>query len=296
MSATASGDSTVPELGEGRLEAGVRLGVAAQQALDAGAGGGEAHAQRVRLGGTIAMLSISAARLSANRPVAASARSAPAAARPAPARERSRGGGAGRRRTSARARRRAPRGRLARFAEDGDRGGVALAAARSTWWARADAAHRGPPALGAAVVGAEQPAAGGRLVDRAADERVAEAEPPRDVGGADEVAAQQLVERVQRPPARALPWPPPRARGRRGRLRPRLPRAPGGCRRRARRAPRRAPRRRSAGPSCRPSRIARGRRRRCRSVDRARELLEVEGVAAALLVDDRRAAPDRLAE
>ena len=52
--------------------------------------------------------------------------------------------------------------------------------------------------LGAALVRAEPPAAGHRLVDRAADERMPEAEAPRNVRLADEIQAQQLVERVDR--------------------------------------------------------------------------------------------------
>ena len=48
----------------------------------------------------------------------------------------------------------------------------------------------------AAFVGEQPPAARRRLVDGAADERVAEAEAPRHVGRPDEVAAQQLVQRV----------------------------------------------------------------------------------------------------
>ena len=50
----------------------------------------------------------------------------------------------------------------------------------------------------AALVGAEQPAAGDALVDRAADERVAEAKAPRNVGAADEAELEQLVERRHR--------------------------------------------------------------------------------------------------
>ena len=69
-------------------------------------------------------------------------------------------------------------------------------------------------ALRRARVRAEQPAAGRALVHRAAHERVAEAEPPRHVGGADE---------ARRPAARRTrPWPrPPRRPRRRWRRRPR---------------------------------------------------------------------------
>src|SRR2546423_14792617 len=52
--------------------------------------------------------------------------------------------------------------------------------------------------LGAALVRAEPPAAGHRLVDSAADEWMAEAEAARNVRLADEIQAQQLVESVDR--------------------------------------------------------------------------------------------------
>ena len=52
--------------------------------------------------------------------------------------------------------------------------------------------------LRAALVRAEQPAAGRALVHRAAHERVAEAEAPRDVGRAHEAEVEQLVERLHR--------------------------------------------------------------------------------------------------
>ncbi len=52
--------------------------------------------------------------------------------------------------------------------------------------------------VGAALVRAEPPAAGHRLVHRAADERVPEAEAPGNVCLTDEIQAQQLVDRVDR--------------------------------------------------------------------------------------------------
>ena len=90
---------------------------------------------------------------------------------------------------------------LARLAEDGDGLGVALAAGvldvvRPRRCRSAAVAERG----GAALVRAQSPAAGRRLVDRAAHERVAKAEAAGHVRVADEVAAQQFVERLHRRP------------------------------------------------------------------------------------------------
>ena len=60
--------------------------------------------------------------------------------------------------------------------------------------------HRRRAALGedlcAALVGAEQPAAGRALVHRPAHERVPEAEAPRDVGGAHKAEVEELIERL----------------------------------------------------------------------------------------------------
>ena len=60
--------------------------------------------------------------------------------------------------------------------------------------------HGRRPALGedprAALVGAQQPAAGRALVHRAAHERMPEAEAPRDVGRAREAELEELVERL----------------------------------------------------------------------------------------------------
>ena len=78
--------------------------------------------------------------------------------------------------------------------------------------------------VGTALVRTEPPAAGHRLVHRAADERMAEAEPPRNVRLADEIQPQQLVERVDRCRRRRRRRPRPPARGRTGRRRRRRPR------------------------------------------------------------------------
>ena len=52
--------------------------------------------------------------------------------------------------------------------------------------------------LGAAFVRAEPPASGHCFVHRAADERVPEAEAPGNIGLADEIQSQQFVDRVDR--------------------------------------------------------------------------------------------------
>ena len=137
--------------------------------------------------------------------------------------------------------------------------------------------------LGAALVRGESPAAGRRLVDRPADERMPEAEAARDVGRADEVGAQQLVERVQRCVlARSRPRP-RRAPGRTARRRRRRPGARAARRRSAVRAPPSAPPRPRRAPRFRrASRLAAARHGAPIAAERARELLEVEGVAAAL--------------
>ena len=69
----------------------------------------------------------------------------------------------------------------------------------STWWARAAAdAPRSSSACEARSCAPSRQAAGRRLVDRPAYERVPEAEAARDVGGADQIEPQQLVELVDR--------------------------------------------------------------------------------------------------
>ena len=105
----------------------------------------------------------------------------------------------GRREPARRACRRALRGLLAGLAEDCDgrvvalRGG-ALEVVRACRRRRAACRKR----LGASLMGAETPAAGRGFVDRAADERVPEAKAARHICGTDEIAAQELVERLDR--------------------------------------------------------------------------------------------------
>ena len=105
----------------------------------------------------------------------------------------------GRREPARRACRRALRGLLAGLAENCDgvavalRGG-ALEVVRACRRRRAARGQR----LGASLMGAETPAAGRGFVDRAADERVPEAKAARHICGADEIAAQELVERLDR--------------------------------------------------------------------------------------------------
>ena len=81
--------------------------------------------------------------------------------------------------------------RLARFAQHSDRRSVAVARRVLDVVGARDG---GRPArrqrLGGALVGAEPPPSRPGLVDRRPHERVAEPEPARHVGGADEVAAQ----------------------------------------------------------------------------------------------------------
>jgi hypothetical protein len=97
------------------------------------------------------------------------------------------------------ARGRLPGDRLAGLAQDGDRREVAVARGLlDVMRAQCGAGAAGLQRRGAALVGGQPPAAGHPLVDRVAHERVAEPEAPRHVGRADEVAAQQVVERLDR--------------------------------------------------------------------------------------------------
>ncbi len=194
--------------------------------------------------------------------------------------------------------RRARRGFLAGFAQDRDGVGVA-AAGGALEMVRPRCRRRAArgECVDAASMGAEAPASGRGLVHRPADERVAEAEAARDVGGANEVAAQELVERVD---GRRL------VDVRRGRHQLGLERVAGD--RRSFEAPAgrggeqrqllgegRGDRRRHLDV---PDRRRRGSgRAEPRPVERARELLEVEGIAAALLVERGRvdAAAEQLA-
>ena len=96
--------------------------------------------------------------------------------------------------------RRCTRGRrLSRVSQERDRSLVALAcgAFDVVGDRRGQRASEGE-SVGAALVRAEPPAAGHRLVHRAADERMPEAEAPGNVRLTDEIQAQQLVDRVDR--------------------------------------------------------------------------------------------------
>jgi hypothetical protein len=98
-----------------------------------------------------------------------------------------------------RARRRAPADRLGRLGEHRYRRGVAAPARVLD----VVGARRGGCAAlrqrgGAPLVGAEPPGCRSRLVDRAAHQRVAEAEPPRHVGRVHEAELEQLVKRRRR--------------------------------------------------------------------------------------------------
>ena len=90
-------------------------------------------------------------------------------------------------------------GGLPRLAQSGDGGRVALA--RRTFDVMR-ALRRGGTArgerLGASLVSAQSPTARRRLVDRPPDQRVPKAKAAGDVGLADEVESQQLVQRVER--------------------------------------------------------------------------------------------------
>ena len=137
------------------------------------------------------------------------------------------------------------------------------------------------------LVSAQPPAAGRRLIDRAAHERMTEAEPPRNVRRADQVQREQIIERVDR----GLLATPAAAAARSGSNGSPATAAPSSTRRApsgnrpsssANAAPRSpAPRRRRA----------RGRAQRAHGRSRlagAGELLQIERVAAALPVQDRR--------
>ncbi len=176
---------------------------------------------------------------------------------------------------------------LAGLAQDGNGGDVALAR-RPLDVVRARRRCRTPrrERLGAPLVGPKPPAAGGGLVDRAPDERVPEAEASRHVGGANEIELQELVDRVHR-----------RRLGRRGRgrrqlgleriARHRRSFEHEACRRpTAARALRSARRRRRTGPRWPVSEISGAGVAPPCALERPGELLEVERVAAALLVED----------
>ena len=135
--------------------------------------------------------------------------------------------------------RREPDGFLAGLAQDGGGADVALARrALDVVGARRRCSPSRRERLGAALVGAEPPAAGGGLVDRPAHERMPEAEAPGHVGRGegDRAAGARRLPPSPRPRASG-PRPPP-ARARRDRLPPPLLPARGVRRRTAARAPR----------------------------------------------------------
>ncbi len=243
-------------------EAGVRLLVAAEQLLHAGACRRQLQARRR------ARLPEAAGALRAGR------RGHPRTGRSPPVRRRAPSGARLARPPARlrRARRRAAANQRAAVAgvrcaaavpasaQDRDRGLVAVAGgALDVMHARRHRSSAGGQRLRAALVRAEAPAARRGVVDRSSHERVAEAEATRDVGRSHEVAAQQLVECRER-----------------GRLRDRRRRGhqlglervardgrtleyEAGAVREQRRAPRSRPRRRRAAP-CRPrARPAEGR-------------------------------------
>ena len=138
--------------------------------------------------------------------------------------------------------------------------------------------------VGAALVRAEPPAAGHRLVHRAADERVPEAEAPGNVRLTDEIQAQQLVDRVDRCRLGG-------SGGRGGQLGIEGLSRDGGAledeacllgEQSELLGERGSDRSRDVDAG---ERRLVGRRRRVGTVGRPRELLEVEGIAAAVLVE-----------
>ena len=188
------------ELGERRFEPRVRLGVATQQALHPREPDRETRTQHLVVAGH--------ARLALDQRHAALVEAAAGCER-LRVRQHQRDPLLGRScrreqpersRVPARsARGRALRGRVARLAERRDCREVAVASGALDVMGTC---RRGGAALverlRAALVRAQPPAAGRRLVHGAPDQRVAEAEAPRHVGLAHEVEAQQLVERSER--------------------------------------------------------------------------------------------------
>ena len=136
------------------------------------------------------------------------------------------------------------------------------------------------PRRGARVPG-EPPARPDRLVDRAAHDRMAEAEAPHVLGAAHEVGGDEHVQRLQRGRRARARRPRRRSRSRTGRRR--SPRRPAARARRRRAAWSRSapPRGRASGTSPCPGSLG---ARRPRARLGARELHQVERVAAALRV------------
>ena len=153
---------------------------------------------------------------------------------PAPSARAARGGARRRRRAAAAARPRAsarrPPGRRARRCPRPFASAAAIAAsspgcrrALDVVGAGGDRDRRPVERRGGPRVGREQPAGRRAVVDRVADDRVAEAEAPRHVGRAHEVALEQRVEAGQAPRRDRGRRPRRRGRGRSPRRSPRRP-------------------------------------------------------------------------
>jgi hypothetical protein len=194
--------------------------------------------------------------------------------------------------------RRQPDGFLAGLAQDGGGAGVALAC--RTLDVMGSGRCGGSPrreSLGAALVGAQSPAARDGLVDRATNERMPKTEPSRHVHRAKEIDVQQLVDDVHHQPLGH----PGRGRGELG-----LERIARHCRsfqeeafvvRQERELLDECRGNGRRNSDLRQRRLVVHGRCSTRAVERPGELLEIEGVAAALDVEDPRVdAIDRLAE
>ncbi len=141
-----------------------------------------------------------------------------------------------------------------------------------------------------------RPAASRRrgLVDRAADERMPEAEAPGHVRRANEVEPQELVERLDR----RLPRVPAAAAASSGSNGSPATAAPSSTRRAASESSASSSLSEAATADGTPMSVERASHswRRRRAVERPRELLEIERVAAALLVEAAASTVDRVAE
>ena len=256
MSATASGDASSCELGDRGLEPGVRLLVTAEQAFDAGAGDRQPNPQRGRVGGDDAH-ALEQGRVALGEPAGGGERAAERASSSSTRSPRARPrGGSAARASNQRAALAGARCAAASPASRSvaDRGPIALARGELDVVGAGRRGRASPEqALGAPLVRAEPPAAGRRLVDRSADERVPEAKAPRHVRVAHEVEPRAARRARRASPARPRPRRPRRAPDRTGRRpRPHL-RARGALPRTAARAPRRARRQPRAGRARRPA-------------------------------------------
>ena len=200
-SRTASGVRVLGNVGAGADEPAVGVVGAAEPRLHRRAGGLEPRADRGVLGPTRSSASRSASRQPSRSPLprraeaSSTSRSRRASSCSGPSGSRRSAGAEPAGRGGGRARCR----RAAGVAQDphglrvAARGGV-LDVVRALDGGRAAGGER----VGGAAVRGEPPAALRPLVDRAPHELVAEGEPPRDLGGLDELAVEQLVERVER--------------------------------------------------------------------------------------------------